>query len=109
MTREAMRVYDRVLDDHGILLVHISNRRLDLEPVVGALARDAGMTALIRNHEVSGSVQDKTFEYGSDWVVLAKRRDDIDVLRRDKRWRSLDAASRVWTDDYSNLLNVIKW
>ena len=111
MTREAMRVYDRVLDDHGILLVHISNRRLDLEPVVGALARDGGMTALIRNHEVSGSVQDKTFEYGSDWVVLAKRPDDIDVLRRDKRWRSLDAApaSRVWTDDYSNLLSVIKW
>ena len=111
MTRESMRVYDRVLDEHGILLVHISNRRLGLEPVVGALANDGGMTALIRNHDVPNSVQDKTFEYGSDWVVLAKRPDDIAVLRRDKRWRSLDAAptDRVWTDDYSNLLSVIKW
>ena len=111
MTREAMRVYNRVLDEHGILLVHISNRRLDLEPVIGALARDAGMSALIRNHDVANSVQDRTFEYGSDWVVLAKRADDIAVLRGDKRWRSVEAApaDRVWTDDYSNLLSIIKW
>lgn len=111
MTRQAMRVYDRVLNDHGILLVHISNRRLDLEPVVGALARDAGMYALIRNHDVADSVQDKTFEYGSDWVVLAKREHDIDVLRADNRWRRVISApaSDVWTDDYSNLLSVIKW
>jgi hypothetical protein len=111
MTRESMRVYNRVLDEHGILLVHISNRRLDLEPTVGALANDAGMTALIRNHDVPNSVQDRTFEYGSDWVVLAKRPDDIAVLRRDNRWRKLEAAptSRVWTDDYSNLFSVIRW
>lgn len=111
MTREAMRVYDRVLDEHGILLVHISNRRLSLEPVVGALARDGGMSALIRNHDVPNRVQDKTFEYGSDWVVMAKRPDDLAALRRDVRWRRLQSApaSRVWTDDYSNLLSVIKW
>jgi hypothetical protein len=111
MTREAMRVYDRVLDEHGMLLVHISNRRLDLEPVVGALARDGGMSALIRNHDVPNRVQDKTFEYGSDWVVMAKRPDDLAALRRDSRWRPLHSApaGRVWTDDYSNLLSVIKW
>ena len=111
MTREAMRVYDRVLDEHGILLVHISNRRLDLEPVVGALARDGGMSALIRNHDVPNRVQDKTFEYGSDWVVMAKRPDDLAPLRRDNRWRALESApaARVWTDDYSNLLSVVKW
>jgi hypothetical protein len=111
MTREAMRIYDRVLAPDGILLVHISNRRLDLEPVVGALARDGAMSALIRNHDVASSVQDRTFEYGSDWVVLARRAADIDVLRRDTRWRPLIAATRdqLWTDDYSNLLSVIKW
>jgi hypothetical protein len=111
MTREAMRIYDRVLDEDGILLVHISNRRLDLEPIVGALAKDAAMTALIRNHGVPDSVQDRTFEYGSDWVVLAKRAQDIEVLRRDKRWRELAEAppGEVWTDDYSNLLSVIRW
>jgi hypothetical protein len=69
------------------------------------------MSALIRNHDVASSVQDRTFEYGSDWVVLARRAADIDVLRRDTRWRPLIAATRdqLWTDDYSNLLSVIKW
>ena len=111
MTRQAMRVYDRVLDEHGILLVHISNRRLDLEPVVGALAQDAAMTALVRNHDVPSSTSPGDFEYGSDWVVLAKRADDIAVLTRDKRWRPLEIApaNRIWTDDYSNLFDVIKW
>ena len=111
MTREAMRVYDRVLDDHGILLVHISNRRLSLEPIVGALARDDGMSALIRNHDGPTRVQDKTFEYGSDGVAMAKRPDDLAALRSDVRWRPLQSApaSRVWTDDYSNLISVIKW
>ena len=111
MTRQAMRVYDRVLDEHGILLVHISNRRLDLEPVVSALAQDAAMTALVRNHDVPTSADGVDFEYGSDWVVLAKRAEDVAVLARDKRWRSLEIApgNRIWTDDYSNLFDVIKW
>ena len=110
MTREAMRVYDRVLDENGILLVHISNRRLDLEPVVGALAKDAAMTALVRHHDVANTPETE-FEYGSDWVVLAKRAGDIAGLARDTRWRKLEAApaNTVWTDDYSNLLSVIKW
>lgn len=111
MTREAMRVYGRVLDEHGLLLVHISNRRLNLEPVVGALARDAGMTALIRNHDAPATTGDRDFEYGSDWVVLARHAEDIAVLARDRRWRNLEIApaNRIWTDDYSNLLDVIKW
>jgi hypothetical protein len=111
MTREAFKVYKRVLNEHGLLLVHISNRRLDLEPVVGALAKDAGMTSLIRNHEPGTEVEQKTYEYGSDWVVLAKHPEDLNALQTDTRWRKLYAAppNRIWTDDYSNLLSVIKW
>lgn len=111
MTREAFGVYMRVLNAHGLLLVHISNRRLDLEPVVGALARDAGLTALVRHHDPQTDVQNKTFEYGSDWVVLAKHPEDLGPLATDARWRKLREAppGRIWTDDYSNLLSVIKW
>lgn len=111
MTRQAFASYKRVLAEHGLLLVHISNRRLELEPVVGALAHDAGLWGRIRNHDLSNDVQNKTFEYGSDWVLLAKRREDLGVTLNDSRWRALNAAppNTIWTDDYSNLLSVIKW
>jgi len=111
MTREAFASYKRVLTEHGLLLVHISNRRLDLEPVVGALAKDADMTALVQNHDLANEIQNKTFEYGSDWVIVAKHAEDLGVLAADGRWRKLrvSPADKIWTDDYSNLLSVIKW
>jgi hypothetical protein len=107
LTREALKTYRRIMTDRGILFVHISNRRLELEPVVGALARDAGMFALIRNHEQSD--RKDNFEYGSDWVVLSSREAEIAPLARDKRWRAVVAGNQLWTDDYSNLFSVIKW
>jgi hypothetical protein len=111
LTRQAVASYKRVLRDDGMLLVHISNRRLRLEPVVGALAADAHLYALIRNHEVPNTVQDTAYEYGSDWVILARRESDLSPLTHDSRWRPVHRGGRsqLWTDDYSNLFSVIKW
>jgi len=111
MTREALRLYEQLLDERGVLMLHISNRRLDLEPVVGDLARDAGLFALIRNHDVASTRQDKEYDYGSDWVVLARQREHLGPLASDTRWRQLSSSGRrkPWTDDYSNLFSVIRW
>jgi hypothetical protein len=111
LTRQAFASYKRVLRDDGLLMVHISNRRLNLEPVVGALAADAHLFSLIRNHSVMVEAQDTSYEYGSDWVVLAKRAADLAPLVKDKRWKKVirGNSSQLWTDDYSNLLSVIKW
>jgi hypothetical protein len=111
MTREAFASYKRVLTEHGLLLIHISNRRLDLEPVVGTLARDAGMAALVRNDVLTNEVQKKPFEYGSDWVIVARHAEDFGPLATDIRWRALRESppDKIWTDDHSNLLSVIKW
>ena len=111
LTREAFELYESVLADDGVLLVHISNRRLNLEPVVAELARDAGLEALVNNHYVADSAQDKEYEYGADWVVLARSREDFGPLTADPMWKRLDMdpAGRVWTDDYSNLFSVIRW
>ena len=69
------------------------------------------MFALIRNHDVPTKVQNETFEYGSDWVVVAKHQEDFGPLAADTRWRKPAESPRdkIWTDDYSNLLSVIKW
>jgi len=47
----------------------------------------------------------------SYWVVLARRQEDFGALRDDQRWRALPPRRdrRLWTDDFSNLLEVIRW
>ena len=111
LTREALALYMRSIRDDGLLLLHISNRRLTLERVVASVTSDAGLVALIRNHDPPDSRQNTDYEYGSDWVAIAKRRDQLTPLLNDKRWRPLNGAnaSSMWTDDYSNLFSVIRW
>jgi len=111
LTREAFEVYKRALDEHGVLFVHISNQRLDLEPVVAALAEDAGMVALLNDYSPNRAREDKDLDYAADWVALARRREDLGPLATDKRWRPLQRGgfSRSWTDDYSDILSIVKW
>jgi hypothetical protein len=111
LTREALAGYMRVLSQTGVLLVHISNRHLDLEPVLTALAKDAGLVAHIGEHDVDDDRENMELDYSSDWVVLARREDDLGSIAGDARWRPLKAPSGgdLWTDDYSNILAVIKW
>ncbi|MEO8874125.1 MAG: fused MFS/spermidine synthase, partial [Polyangiaceae bacterium] len=110
LTREAIALYFSKLTPHGLLIVHISNRYLDLEPVFANLARDAGLVSRIRNDLL---VQDDELAQGktpSQWVVLTTTEANLATLADDVRWvpmRTNDA--RVWTDDFSNLLSVYKW
>jgi hypothetical protein len=110
LTREAFALYERVLDEHGVLFVHISNKHLDLKPVVASLAKDAGLVALMEDHEPDEKV-DGDLAYPSEWVALARQRDDLGALTTDSRWVPLPSrvGYRPWTDDYSNVFSVIKW
>jgi hypothetical protein len=115
ITREALELYFRKLAPDGVLALHISNRHLDLDAVPGNLARQLKLQALIRYDRVSKEDQDiypgKT---SSDWVILARDRANFGKLADDKRWRPIkeDPVVGIWTDDYSNLLNVfsdLRW
>jgi hypothetical protein len=100
-----------VLDDHGILFVHISNQHLDLQPVVAELAKDAGLVALLGAHSTNDREADIDLDYSCDWVTLARRPEDLGALTHDSRWKLLaaGAGAQPWTDDYSNVFSVIKW
>ncbi len=110
LTREAFALYERVLDAHGVLFVHISNKHLDLKPVIAALAKDAGLFALMEGHEPDEKI-DGPLAYPSEWVVLVHSREDLAGLDSDKRWIPLPsrAGYQPWTDDYSNVFSVIRW
>jgi spermidine synthase len=110
LTREAFRLYLEKLNDSGILTFNITNRYLNLEPVLAALIEDAGMVGLIRRDTELSEEARQAQQFPSVWVAAARREQALASLGNDPRWRPLQkqAGVRVWTDDYSNILFVLK-
>ena len=110
LTREALRTYLGALAPGGVLAVHVSNRYLELEPVVAELARDAGLAAMV-GHDESGAVRREVAVTTSTWIALARREPDLGPLLQRPGWARLDrrAGMRLWTDDYTDVLAVVRW
>jgi hypothetical protein len=110
LTREALATYVRALAPGGVLAVHISNRYLDLEPVVAALARDAGLAALL-GADVSGAHRREAGVTTSRWIALARDSTTFGLLGTMPGWSPLEGRRdvRLWTDDYTDVLAVVKW
>lgn len=108
LTREAIRVYLSRLRPGGVLLMHISNRFFDLGPIVGVMARDAGL-AVLQRHDLDPDDMEVTGKFGSHWAVLARADADIGALRDVAGWESLaPGGMRAWTDDYSSVLPLLR-
>lgn len=112
ITREALALYRAKLAPGGVIMVNISNIYLDLEPVVARLAEDAGMLARVRD-DPPGSFPDEERLLGrlpSKFAVLADREADLGAIAADPRWRPARTIERIrlWTDDYSDVLSVLK-
>ncbi|HEU0066784.1 MAG TPA: hypothetical protein VFQ57_06045 [Sphingomonas sp.] len=109
MTREAFAIYARVLDRRGLLLVHISNRFLDLEPVVAAAAAAGGWQARRLNY--MPSPLDGGEATPSLWIAMSRDPASMAMLTRaDPDWEPLHERTGFtgWTDDYSTILPLIK-
>jgi hypothetical protein len=94
----------------GVLAVHISNRHLDLKPVLAALAHDAHLLCWVRKDEHLSQKEVEDGKTPSEWAVMARRAEDLGGLTRDARWQRLPGRQGlpVWTDDYSNLISTIR-
>jgi hypothetical protein len=111
LTQEALRLYLTKLSDEGILLFHISNKYLDLKPVLGDLAGKAGLACFIRDDAYWDPAKERARKIGSIWAVIARRTSDLGQLPEDRRWEPLQGrpGARPWSDDFSNILSVFKW
>ncbi|MGH7720830.1 MAG: fused MFS/spermidine synthase [Gemmatimonadaceae bacterium] len=109
ITREALAVYLSRLTADGLLVFHISNRYLDLKPVLAELAADAALVAAVQSDAAPSS--DGLLKYGSTWVVMARTPASLQRVAADTVWRPLTTNEdvRVWTDDYSNIVGVLRW
>jgi spermidine synthase len=107
LTTEALALYRRHLAPHGILAFHISNRHVDLAPAIDLLAASAGMQA----RRVSTGSGELPGEYSSSWMLVTA---DPDFFAQPQlvavaRVSESRPDLKVWTDDYSALLPLIRW
>jgi hypothetical protein len=102
LTEEAFAIYFRELKPNGVLAVHVSNRYLDLVPVVKKAADTFKRVAYL---SASGSDEARGLK-ASTWVLVGQR----EQLSRFASLRELPPAPgvRAWTDDYSSLLGIMK-
>ena len=106
LTVESLRMAMSKLVPKGLLAFHISNRYLDLEPVLAANARALGIAAMARI-DVASDVEKAEGKSESHWVLMGRKSVDLDPYRTSE-WSDLETREglRPWTDDYSNVLGA---
>lgn len=111
LTGEAIRLYLSRLTHDGVIAIHISNGYLNLEPVVGQLALRDSLFALANLDDQIPEADAKMGRLASHWVVLSRAPQALAGLVGRAGWRSPEIKDRVtaWTDDYSNILRVLKF
>ena len=106
LTVEALRMAMERTEPHGLVAVHISNRYLDLEPVLAANARALHFAAIV---DTDTALPDEKAEgkTESHWILMARTAADLDP-HKTSEWGDLDfrKSVRPWTDDYSNVLGA---
>lgn len=109
LTREAVALYAQRMKPGGVIALHVSNRFLDLRPVVGQIAADLGLQLqYIEDHETDESAPEKA---SSDWILLARNRSVLDLPALAQASRAMPAVPPrpAWTDDYSNIVQVMSF
>lgn len=112
LTRQALTLYINKMAIGGLIVFNITNRYVDLEPVLGALAAHGGLVCLSCKEEESNisKTERKENKTASHWIVMARRERDLGKLTGNPAWKKVAADSRAeWTDDYSNLLGAFRW
>ncbi len=118
LTREALDIYLSRLAPDGWLMFHVSHRTLDLEPVVGNLARAAdlsGLSASFRPDKAALRLkyddEDMPFVFSAHWLILARSPRHLAPFRASRLWRPIREAPRspVWSDEMASVLSAYTW
>jgi len=105
LTDEALGIYWRALDVDGLLLMHVSNRHVALEPVLARLAERRGLAVAVRR-----DVPAHPMLFDSTWVAFAESPARLAELTANGEWDELEAPEgRVWTDGYASILPHLRW
>jgi spermidine synthase len=109
LTREALNLYLEHLKPGGLLMFHVSNRYLRLAPALAGLVQERGLASVEQEQPVNAA-DAQNGKSGSDWVVASVDTEAVGLLASYQNWKPITSLKqmRVWTDDYSNILSVLK-
>jgi len=110
ITREALAIYLRHMKPDGIVAFHVSNRFLDLIPVVARISSELGAHAVLIADDPDDE-DDASTRSRSDWVLVSRDPKALEVKRiKDAGAEPAEDQPtwRTWTDDYSNLIQILK-
>jgi len=107
-TAEAMALYKSKLAPQGVVVMHISNRHLELHSVVEGIAGANGLKTWVWRRDQDDS-DDINYVFSSDVVISAQNAEDIGALAHDSSWvlNTPNPTIRTWTDDYSNVAGAL--
>jgi SAM-dependent methyltransferase len=110
LTREAIELYLARLRPGGVLAFNITNRHVELEGVLGALAHALSLASAVRHDRIEDA-GGRPGLFPSRWLLMARRAGDLGPHVRSPLWHSPVTASgqAVWTDDRSSLVPVLRW
>jgi hypothetical protein len=112
LTQEAFADYRRMLAPGGLLMVHISNRYLNLQPVIAGAAAAGGWQAKLRIYRPDPAGV-RLNETGSDWIALSHSPATLDRLvgGSGESWSALPQRSgfKPWSDDHASVLALFRW
>ncbi len=106
LTREALRGYLARLSPHGMILMHISNRHVELPSVVAAVGAAEGLVTFSKADENANQFM-TDFHAAALVAVLARNEADLGALPGSAGWRKVDSTVAPWTDDYSDIIGAI--
>jgi hypothetical protein len=108
LTREALAGYLTRLEPGGVLVMHISNRHMELGSVVAAVAASEGLVAFLKQDDRPAAVPED-FKSNAIVATLARKSADLGDLPQRPGWREIkpDSGVPAWTDDYSDILGAI--
>ncbi|MCO6430726.1 MAG: fused MFS/spermidine synthase [Deltaproteobacteria bacterium] len=110
MTQEAFTLYLSKLKDDGLILMHITNRHLELSPVIAAIASRLELTGYIKSDFNVTQREADEGKFGSKWVALVRNNPAEALTTALSDWALLPQGEPrlAWSDDYSNVVSVLK-
>ncbi|XZE18737.1 spermidine synthase [Pirellulaceae bacterium SH449] len=110
LTLEAVNVYISKLKPDGILAFNASNRHLELEPALAAIAKSKGLAFRNAKDVIRSAEEKRRGKMNSSIVLMARSEELLSPFSSDSGWAGTpDRLPRVWTDQYTDILGSMKW